>query len=53
MGNEVILYLRSGDKSYVARVDPRNRARVGDRLQVAMNLDNMHLFNRETEAAIR
>ena len=53
MGNEVILYLRSGDKSYVARVDPRNRARVGDRLQVAMNLDNMHLFNRDSETAIR
>ncbi|MBP7693108.1 MAG: ABC transporter ATP-binding protein [Anaerolineales bacterium] len=53
MGNEVFLYLKSGDKSYVARVDPRSRARIGDKLQVAMNLDNMHLFDKATEAAIR
>jgi multiple sugar transport system ATP-binding protein len=53
MGNEVYLYLRSGDKDYVARVDPRTRARIGDRVQVAMNLDNMHLFDKATESAIR
>jgi multiple sugar transport system ATP-binding protein len=53
MGNEVFLYLRAGDKNFVARVDPRNRARVGDRLQVSLNLDNMHMFQKDTEAAIR
>lgn len=53
MGNEVFLYLKSGDKNYVARVDPRNRARVGDKAQVAFNMDNMHLFDKSTEQAIR
>ena len=53
MGNEVFLYLKSGDKNYVARVDPRSRSRVGDKIQVAMNLDNMHLFDKSSEAAIR
>jgi multiple sugar transport system ATP-binding protein len=53
MGNEVYLYLKSGDKSYVARVDPRSRARVGDKVQVSLNLDNMHLFDKATESAIR
>ncbi len=53
MGNEVFLYLRTGDKSYVARVDPRTRARIGDEIQVALNMDNMHLFDKETEQAIR
>ncbi len=53
MGNETYLYLKSGDKSYVARVDPRNRSRVGDKVPMAFNMDNMHLFDKATEAAIR
>ncbi len=53
MGNEVFLYLKSGDQSYVARVDPRTRARVGNTIKVAFNMDNMHLFDKDTEKAIR
>ncbi len=53
MGNEVFLYLKSGDRNYVGRVDPRTRARVGDKVQVAFNMDNMHLFDKENEGAIR
>jgi len=53
MGNEVFLYLRTGDRNFVGRVDPRSRARIGDKIQIAMNLDNMHLFDKETEQAIR
>lgn len=53
MGNEVFLYLLSGNKSFIARVDPRSQARVGQDIQVLVNMDNMHLFDRDTEAAIR
>lgn len=53
MGNEVFLYLLAGDKSFVSRVDPRSKARIGDKIQVAVNMDNMHLFDRATERAIR
>jgi multiple sugar transport system ATP-binding protein len=53
MGNEVFLYLKSGDKNFVARVDPRTQARIGHKMQVAMNLDLMHVFDKETEQAIR
>jgi multiple sugar transport system ATP-binding protein len=53
MGNEVFLYLVAGDTSFVARVDPRSKARIGDKVQLAMNLDNMHLFDKTTERAIR
>ncbi len=53
MGNEVFLYLVVGDKSFVGRVDPRSKARIGDKVQVAMNLDNMHLFDKASEKAIR
>jgi len=53
MGNEVILYLKSGDRNYVARVDPRSQARMGNDVQIALNLDNMHLFDKDTELAIK
>ena len=53
MGNEVFLYLKTGDRNYVARVDPRSQARIGNDVQVAFNLDNMQLFDKTTELAIR
>lgn len=53
MGNEIFLYLTSGDHNFVARVDPRTACRIGDRTQVVFNLSNMHLFDLETERAIR
>jgi multiple sugar transport system ATP-binding protein len=53
MGNEVFLYLRNGEKNFVGRVDPRTQARIGHKLQVSLNMDNMHLFDKQTEQAIR
>jgi multiple sugar transport system ATP-binding protein len=53
MGYEILLYLIAGNKNFVGRADPRTRARMGDRMQVAMNLDNMHVFDKATEQAIR
>jgi multiple sugar transport system ATP-binding protein len=53
MGNEIFVYLRSGDHSFVARVDPRTRVHMDEKVQVVFNMDNMHVFDRETEQAIR
>lgn len=53
MGNEVFLYITTGDHNYVARVDPRTTAKMGDQRQLVFNMDNMHLFDPETEQAIR
>jgi multiple sugar transport system ATP-binding protein len=53
MGNEIQLYLRSGEHSYVARVDPRTRVKMGQKVQVMFNMGNMHLFDADTEQAIR
>jgi multiple sugar transport system ATP-binding protein len=47
MGNEVFLYMVAGESSFVGRVDPRTQARMGDRMQVMFNMDNMHLFDPE------
>jgi multiple sugar transport system ATP-binding protein len=53
MGNEVFLYLLTGRSSYTARVDPRTQARIGARMQVVANLDNIHFFDKSTEKVIR
>jgi multiple sugar transport system ATP-binding protein len=53
MGNEVVVYVLAGDHQFLARVDPRTSFRVGNTVQVVMNMDNAHIFDRETEQAIR
>ncbi len=52
LGNETLLYLLSGDLSFLARVDPRVEARPGDELSVALNTSRMHLFDPATERRI-
>ncbi len=53
MGNEITVYMKSGEQVFVARVDPRSRYQVNEKVQVVFNLDNMHVFDRDTEQAIR
>jgi multiple sugar transport system ATP-binding protein len=53
MGNEIFVFLKSGDFDYVARVDPRTNFRRGDKVKVTFNMGNMHIFDKETEQAIR
>jgi multiple sugar transport system ATP-binding protein len=53
MGNEVFLYLLAGRQSFVARVDPRTRARIGNTVRVIVNLDQLHFFDKATEHVIR
>jgi multiple sugar transport system ATP-binding protein len=53
MGNEINVYLLSGQKQFIARFDPRTSARIGKEMDVVVNMDNTHLFDRETEQAIR
>jgi multiple sugar transport system ATP-binding protein len=48
MGNEVFLYLLTGGHSYVARVDPRTKARVSSEVRMVANLDNVHFFEKDT-----
>jgi multiple sugar transport system ATP-binding protein len=48
MGNEVFLYLLTGGNSYIARVDPRTKAKVGQDVRMVANLDNVHFFEKDT-----
>ncbi|MCD4672179.1 MAG: sn-glycerol-3-phosphate ABC transporter ATP-binding protein UgpC [Anaerolineaceae bacterium] len=57
MGNEIFLYLLIGGNQFVARVDPRAKYSIGDEVQVALNMDNCHIFdpaaNPDNPVAIR
>jgi multiple sugar transport system ATP-binding protein len=53
MGNEVFLYLVTGEHTFIARVDPRTRARMGDRLEVSFDMSQVHVFDRDTQVSVR
>jgi len=52
MGNEKIIYLEEGGKSFISRMDPRTGASVGHRMHVVLDMDRMHLFDAKTEKAL-
>ncbi|MDY7039702.1 MAG: ABC transporter ATP-binding protein [Chloroflexota bacterium] len=53
MGNEVFVYLETGGKTFIARVDPRTGARVGMEMDAVLNMENIHIFDSDTELAVR
>jgi multiple sugar transport system ATP-binding protein len=53
MGNEIYLYLVTNKNTFVGRVDPRSSMRMGDKAQVAFNMDKFHIFDAASEQAIR
>jgi multiple sugar transport system ATP-binding protein len=53
MGNEIFVYLNSGEHNFVARVDPRTKIHMGDDVNLSFNMLNMHIFDRDTEQAVR
>ncbi|MDD2694735.1 MAG: sn-glycerol-3-phosphate ABC transporter ATP-binding protein UgpC [Anaerolineales bacterium] len=53
LGNEILMYLKTGEHIFIARVDPRSRYAIGEDAKVVLNMANMHIFDRETEKAIR
>jgi multiple sugar transport system ATP-binding protein len=53
LGHELHLYLNSGKNSLVATVDTRLNPSVGNKLPLVMDMNNMHLFDKKSEVAIR
>ena len=53
MGNEIFLHMLNGQNTFVARVDPRSTMHVGEKTQIAFDMDNIHIFDAESEQAIR
>ncbi len=52
MGNEVFLHLLAGDRPFVARVDPRTKARIGERMPLSFDMNNIHIFDKGSQLAI-
>ena len=51
MGSEIYLHLKAKGDTFVGRVDPRTYMRAGNDVQVAFNMDNIHLFESEGDQA--
>ncbi|MCL5045877.1 MAG: sn-glycerol-3-phosphate ABC transporter ATP-binding protein UgpC [Actinobacteria bacterium] len=52
LGSEVHLYLKSGAHQLTVRAEPGLSARLGEPLPVALKMEKMHAFDRNTERAI-
>ncbi len=53
LGSEVYLYMLAGDESFIARVDPRTTAAVGQDFALMIDMSHMALFDRSTQEVIR
>ena len=52
LGAEVFLYFDLGQFPITARVDSRTNARPGDSIKFALDLEKIHVFDKETEKTI-
>ena len=52
MGAETYLYLTCAGVSMTARVDPRSTARNGDKIKIGIDVNKIHLFDKETEKTL-
>ena len=52
MGAETYLYMNCEGQAINARVSPTSTARPGDKIEVALETDKIHLFDKDTEITI-
>jgi len=52
MGAEIFLYLNTAKHTFIARVNPHDKAQVGQKLQVTFDLNKAHFFDHATEQVI-
>ncbi len=52
LGSEVILYFYIGNAKFTAIVDPATSSRIGDEVIFGLDVDNIHIFDKETEITI-
>ena len=49
LGHEVVVHARIGDDLIVAKLDPHHIPRMGDKVELIIELETMHLFDAGTE----
>jgi multiple sugar transport system ATP-binding protein len=52
MGAEIFLYINSQGQNLIARVSPRSKAKPGDSVKVAFDVNRLHIFDKDTELCI-
>jgi len=52
LGAEVFLYLQVAGNPVTARVNPRSTAKPSDRIKIAMDINKIHVFDKDTERVI-
>ncbi|SFJ62877.1 multiple sugar transport system ATP-binding protein [Halobacillus dabanensis] len=53
MGSESYLYSKLNDQEFIARVDSRSDINGGDQITLAIDMNKVHFFDKETELRIR
>ena len=53
LGHELNVIFNSGKNTFVGTVDTRLEANIGNKIPLVMDMNNMHLFDKQTEKAIR
>jgi multiple sugar transport system ATP-binding protein len=49
LGHEVVVYVRLGEDLLVAKLDPHNIPKIGDKIELVADVSALHLFDAETE----
>jgi len=52
MGAETNIYMSKGDTNIVVRVNGSSIAKVGDKIKIALDINKIHIFDKETENTI-
>ncbi|MBQ4105127.1 MAG: TOBE domain-containing protein, partial [Clostridia bacterium] len=52
MGAEIYLYVNINGIPFTARVEPTSTAKPGDDIKIALEVERIHLFDKETEQTI-
>ncbi|MFW5748528.1 MAG: ABC transporter ATP-binding protein [Chloroflexota bacterium] len=52
MGNEIIVYLTDDKNTFLGRIDPRANVDTGQKVRFAINADNVHIFDADTELSL-
>jgi len=52
MGSEIYVYAKQGENNLIAKVPPHTKVKVGETMEIAVDCNNIHLFDRDTEQVI-
>ena len=52
MGHEVNIYLLAGAKTFIAAMDARTMVRPGDKMDIVLNMEHMHAYDKNTQVTI-